>query len=161
MTLLDYVILGVLGCSVLLGAWRGLISEIIALVAWVAAFFIARLFGPALGAMLPLADEAVRMVAGFALVFILVLIAAGLLRLALRALLHAVGLALADRLLGAAFGILRGVALILVLALAAALTSAPRQAWWREAWLAPPLETALIALKPWLPKAVAAKMRFK
>lgn len=161
MTVLDYVVFGVLGCSVLLGAWRGLISEIIALVAWVLAFFAARSFGPDLGTVLPIADEALRLAAGYALVFVLVLIVCGLARLLLRKLLHAVGLALTDRMLGAVFGMLRGVALVLVLAIVGVLAGAPRQTWWRDAWVAPPLETGLIALKPWLPRAVAAKMRFK
>jgi membrane protein required for colicin V production len=37
----------------------------------------------------------------------------------------------------------------------------PQQAWWRQAWLAPPLETAVLASKPWLPAAVAKRIRYR
>jgi membrane protein required for colicin V production len=40
------------------------------------------------------------------------------------------------------------------------MTSAPRQPWWRQATLAVPLETAVLALKPWLPADVAKRIRF-
>ena len=46
MTGLDYVLLGLVGLSALLGFWRGLLSEIIALGAWVLAFMAARAFLP-------------------------------------------------------------------------------------------------------------------
>ena len=45
MTAFDYGVLGVMACSALLGLWRGIIGEIIALLAWVAAFFAARAWG--------------------------------------------------------------------------------------------------------------------
>ena len=43
----DYIILGVLALSVLVGLWRGLVSEVLALVIWIAAFWVAWSFGPA------------------------------------------------------------------------------------------------------------------
>jgi membrane protein required for colicin V production len=33
--------------------------------------------------------------------------------------------------------------------------------WWREAMLAHPLETAVIAAKPWLPAEVAKRIRYR
>ncbi|HEV7777785.1 MAG TPA: CvpA family protein, partial [Luteibacter sp.] len=46
MNWVDYTILAVLGISVLIGLFRGLISEVLSLLIWVAAFWIARTFGP-------------------------------------------------------------------------------------------------------------------
>ena len=40
------------------------------------------------------------------------------------------------------------------------MTSAPTQAWWRQATLAAPLETAVMATKPWLPDDLAKRIRF-
>jgi membrane protein required for colicin V production len=72
-----------------------------------------------------------------------------------------VGLSLADRTLGAVFGIARGALILVVLVLAAGLTALPRERFWREAKLAAPLETAAIAVKPYLPRAVADRVRYE
>ena len=45
MTWFDYVVIAIVVASVLLGAWRGVVGEIIALVAWVLAFFAAKFWG--------------------------------------------------------------------------------------------------------------------
>ena len=50
---------------------------------------------------------------------------------------------------------------LLVLVGLGGMTSAPTQAWWRQAMLAAPLETAVLATKPWLPDDVAKRTRFK
>ena len=42
MTAFDYAVLTVISASVLLGLWRGVVSEILALAAWVVAFLVAR-----------------------------------------------------------------------------------------------------------------------
>ncbi len=163
MTGFDYAVLAVLGLSVLLGLWRGVVGEVLGIAAWVAAFFAARWWGQAAGEMLPRlsAEPALRLVAGYVAVFVATLLAFGLARLLFSRLLRAVGLGLADRLLGAAFGVARGTLVVLALVLVGGLTSAPRQAWWREAWLAPPLQTAVLAAKPWLPQAVAQKVAYR
>jgi len=41
MTVFDYVFLGVLALSAVVGMWRGLVSEVIALLAWAVALFAA------------------------------------------------------------------------------------------------------------------------
>jgi membrane protein required for colicin V production len=51
--------------------------------------------------------------------------------------------------------------MLVVLALAAGLTAVPREPFWREAKLAPPLETAAIAVKPYLPAALADRVRYE
>ncbi len=45
MTAFDYVVIGIVVASLALGLWRGVIGEIIALVAWVLAFFAAKMVG--------------------------------------------------------------------------------------------------------------------
>jgi membrane protein required for colicin V production len=162
-TAFDFALLGILGASVLLGLWRGVVSEVLALAAWVAAFFVARQFGPEAGRLLAtwIADPALAAAAGFAAVVIAVLVLFGLGRLVVSLLLRAVGLGLVDRLLGGVFGVARGMLVALALVLIGGMTSLPRQAWWRDATFAPPLETAVIAAKPWLPVDVAKRIRFR
>ena len=45
MAALDWVLLVVFLGSILIGAWRGLVFEVLSLVSWVLAFFAARLWG--------------------------------------------------------------------------------------------------------------------
>jgi membrane protein required for colicin V production len=159
----DYAVLAVIALSLLIGGWRGVVSEILALAAWVAAFFASRAWGVEAGGIVAtgLADPLWRLVAGFATVFIAVLILFALGRWLASLLLKAVGLRPLDRMLGAAFGIVRGVLVVWVLVLLAGLTALPQQAWWRQAMLAPPLETSVVAAKPWLPPDLAKRIRYR
>ena len=163
MTVFDYFLLGVLALSAAVGMWRGLVSEIIALLAWVAAVFAAWRYSGSVAGLLSgvIVEPAWRQVAGFALIFVAVLMLAALLRFLLRELLKAVGLGAADRLFGALFGLARGVAIAFAVVLLGGLIGVAREPWWAHAMFAPPLETAVIAAKPWLPDAVAARIRFR
>jgi membrane protein required for colicin V production len=158
----DYVILLIVTASLAIGAWRGLVGEILSLLAWVLAVLAAWWFGAELGQALyqGIEDGVLRLVAGYATVVVLVFVAMALVRLALRGLLKALGLSVTDRLLGVVFGIVRGLAVVLVLVAAGGMTSAPQQSWWRDATLAAPLETAVLAMKPWLPPELAKRIRF-
>lgn len=163
MTAFDYVVLAVIAASLLLGLWRGVVSEILALLAWVVAFIVAREFAGSIsgffGSMLK--DRNMQYLAGFAALFVGILVVFGIGRLVVSFMLRAVGLGLIDRLLGAIFGVVRGVLIVLVGVLAAGFTSLPKASWWQGAVLAPPLETAVIAAKPWLPAGMAQKIRYR
>ncbi|MBP5998173.1 MAG: CvpA family protein [Azonexus sp.] len=162
MATFDYVVLGIVAVSLMLGLWRGVVSELIALAAWVMAFMAALEFGADAGKAVftGLADPAIRVLAGCVLVFVGVLVFMSLIRLAVRSMVKALGLSLSDRLLGMFFGLARGVLLVMLLVAAGGMTSAPQQPWWKEATLAPPLETAVLVAKPWLPDDLAKKIRF-
>jgi len=163
MTIFDYVVIGIVVASLLLGLWRGVVGELIALAAWVLAFFAAMEFGPQIAASLygGVSDPAMRALAGYATVFVGVLVVMALVRLAIRGLIKALGLSLSDRILGVAFGVLRGVLICLVMVALGGLTVAPSKPWWQNASLAAPLETGVLAMKPWLPQDLAKRIRFR
>lgn len=162
MTAFDYVALTVLVLSLGFGLWRGMVSELIALAAWGLGIFAAFLFGIELGDRLlsGVADPAIRALLGCLLVFIGVLILMAIVRILIQKAVKALGLTVSDRLLGMFFGLARGLLIILILVGLGGLTAAPTQPWWREATLAPPLETAVLAIKPWLPDDLAKRIRF-
>lgn len=162
MAVFDYAVIGIVALSLALGLWRGVVSELIALAAWVLAVMAALEFGGEAGNFLffKIADPAIRALAGCALVFVVVLVAMSLVRLAVHSMVKALGLSLSDRLLGMFFGVVRGVLVVMALVAAGGLTSAPQQPWWKQAALAPPLETAVLAAKPWLPDDLAKRIRF-
>lgn len=163
MTIFDYAVFGILGASCLLGLWRGLISEVLALAAWIVAFIAARTWGAEAATYFEgvVVEPALRYAAGFVAVMLFVLVTFAVARLVLSLVLKAAGLAMVDRLLGAGFGVLRGLLIVLVGVLLAGMTALPKSQWWRNAWLAPPFETAVIALKPWLPVEVAKRIHYR
>lgn len=163
MTVFDYVFLAVLGLSAAVGLWRGLVSEIMALVAWLAALFAAWRYADEAADLLGsvIAEPAWRQIAGFALIFVVVLLLAAFLRFLLRELLRAAGLGATDRFFGALFGLARGLVISLAVVLIGGLVGISREPWWASAIFSPPLETAVIAAKPWLPEAVADRVRFR
>ena len=159
----DWIVLAVIGLSSMLGMWRGLVSELLALLAWIAAFFAARTWGGVLADFLSgwLKDPSSRQIAGLVSVFVATLLLFAVARFVVSRLLRAVGLGLVDRFLGTLFGILRGLLVVLAIVLICGMTELPRQEWWREAFLAPPLETAVVATKPWLPLQVAQRLHYR
>lgn len=163
MTIFDYVVLGAITLSILIGAWRGVVSEILALAAWVVAFLVARDQAAHVATWLAgqIVDPGIRLAAAFVIVFVGVLILFAVARLLVSRLLGAVGLGSLDRLLGAVFGVLRGLVVVLIGVMLAGMTTLPSAVWWRAAMFAPPLETAVIAAKPWLPAEAAKRIRFE
>ena len=163
MTVFDYAVLAVILLSVGLGVWRGVVSEILALVAWVAAFFAARAEAATVAPWLAqqIAEPGLRMAAAYALVCLGVLLLFWIGRMLLSLMLKAVGLGLLDRLLGACFGVLRGLVVVVAAVMVGGMTPLPATVWWRDAMFSPPLETAVIAIKPRLPADVAKRIRFR
>ena len=83
-----------------------------------------------------------------------------LVRLMVNQMIKALGLSVSDRILGMIFGLARGLLVCMVLVALGGMTSAPQQAWWQQATLAKPLETAVLVAKQWLPDDLAKRIRF-
>jgi membrane protein required for colicin V production len=162
MTWLDYALLGVFAVSVVVGAWRGLVREVVSILGWVIAFLAANLLAGPLGPHLPQAipGAELRVAAAYVAVFVAALILTALAGLLLSTVVRAVGLAGIDRLLGAAFGAARGLLILLAAAVLAGLTSVPKQAVWRDSVGGPLLAQAAGALKPLLPQTLAERLRY-
>lgn len=162
MTLFDYLVLFVLGCSVVISTMRGLVKEILSLVGWIAAFMLANAYGETLAGMLPEAipGPLARLIVAFLALFIGVRLLMMLLAMAVEAIIKAAGLTLADRGLGGLFGLARGLVIVMAAVLLAGMTSIPQQAFWKEALFSPLAETAARTLKPWLPGEFASHVQF-
>lgn len=154
MVALDWIFAAVLLASMLIGAWRGLVFEVLSLMGWVASFFVAQWFAEDMAALLPMGQsaEALRYAAGFVVVFVGAVFACGLLTWLAKKFVDAIGLRPADRALGALFGVLRGMVLLLAAAVVAGLTPMGDAGWWQESQGAPILAEVLRGLKPALPE---------
>ena len=155
MAALDWMVLAVLCASLLLGAVRGLVFEVLSVLGWIAAFVAAQWFAADVAGRLPMgqASASIRFAAGFVLVFIAAAFAAGLLAKLVKTLVQAVGLRPVDRVLGAVFGLLRGVILVLIGAAVVHMTGLHQGAWWQESRSAGVLTDALHTARPLLPDA--------
>lgn len=154
MTAVDWILLAVLVFSMVLGAWRGLVYEVLSVLGWAASFYLAQWLAPDVAARLPLqsASDPVRYAAAFVLVFVAAVFVAGLLAFLLKKLVEAVGLRPVDRTLGAAFGLVRGVILLLAAAVVINMTALKTSDWWVQSQGASVLTAALKGLKPVLPE---------
>ena len=157
MATVDWILLAVLVFSMLLGAWRGLVYEVLSVLGWAASFYAAQYFAPMVAAWLPLqsSSQTIRYAAAFVLVFVAAVFAAGMLAFLLKKLIQAIGLRPIDRSMGAAFGLVRGLILLLAAAVVMDMTSLKNSVWWQESKGAPILSAALKGLKPVLPDKFA------
>jgi membrane protein required for colicin V production len=162
MNAFDWTIVAVVGMSMLFAFFRGVTRELIALVAWVLGFITAVALTPLLGGMLPeIGNNPVfRYLLAFVAVFIGCLVLGALIAWPLTSVIHKAGLGFVDRFLGAVFGVVRGLVLVMAFVLVAGLTTLPRLNWWQNAALAPPLAVAALSLKPWLPPEWAGRLDF-
>ncbi|KAF1024007.1 MAG: Colicin V production protein [Paracidovorax wautersii] len=157
MAALDWIALAVVAVSLLVGAWRGLVFEVLSLAGWLLAFWSAYAWSTELAAHLPMGEsrEAWRLAAAFVIIFLGVVFAVGLVASLLRKLLAFIGLGPIDRALGALFGVARGLLLLLVLAVVLRLVGFDQAPWRRESHSSVWLAQGLATIEPWLPEAFA------
>lgn len=154
MTGFDFALFGILGASTLLGLWRGFIKEILSLVAFGLAFLAAIWWGPSLDEvsyMLWISHEYLRLGIAYAAIFVVTLLAVGMLNMALAAMIKSTGLTPADRGLGGLFGLVRGALLTLVLVVIAGYTVLPEQPWWKQAMFSKQVVGVVQQIKSRLP----------
>src|SRR6478735_4674286 len=98
MTTFDWIVLTVIGLSTLLAFFRGVVRELIALVAWVLGVIAAIALAPALGDLLPEipGHPSVRYIIAFALIIIGALVAGALIAWPLTHVVRAAGLGFVD-----------------------------------------------------------------
>lgn len=162
MTWFDYSVLGILLLSVLLGWWRGMVYEVLSLAGWIAAYFVARTFAAEASRLVPSAvtSEVARSALAYAGLFIGVLFIGAVVAWLLSKLIKLAGLGMVDGMLGALFGLLRGLFIVLVLVWLGGLTELPRQPFWRDAMFSPSLQTLALFSKEVLPSGVAQKITY-
>jgi membrane protein required for colicin V production len=106
------------------------------------------------------ANPDLRAIVAFVAIFVVVLTLVTLAAIALSKALKSTGLRGLDRTLGGLFGLARGVLIAVLFALVAGLTSFPQHPMWRTSWSGPMLGRTVEELKPWLPPALAARLRY-
>ena len=158
----DFALIAIVALSALFAFARGIVRELIALATWVAALAAAFVYSGPLSALFSRLDMSVaaKHVVAFALILIAILVAGGLVARMLSGTVKAIGLGFVDRLLGAAFGVARGLAVVVLFALVAGLTTLPKEDWWQNSMFGRSLAEAALGLKPYLPREWAEHLDF-
>jgi membrane protein required for colicin V production len=161
-TLFDYLTIFVLVASVIISTTRGVVREVLSLASWVAAFFVANLYGETLAQWLPdiVPGALTRLIIAFVVLFIGTRLLMGLLILMCESLIKVSGLSFVDRSLGSLFGFARGMLIVLITVILCGMTAIPQQPFWKDAMLSPFAESAARSVKPFLPDEFARHVQF-
>jgi len=157
LSIVDYVIIGIILVSTLISLVRGFVKEVISLLTWVAAFVVAMGLSSPASALVPQAVDipSARVAIAFMILFVLVLIIGGIINWAISTLVNKTGLSGTDRSVGMVFGLARGVFIIAILILLAGLTAAPQAPWWQDSTLLPHFSVVAEWIKALLPVDMA------
>lgn len=136
--------------SVLIGLARGFVFELLSLAGWFAAWFAAWWLSPMVAGHLHVGAPGSTLNHGvtFACVFLVALVVWGLGARLVRALIRATPLSVVDRLLGAGFGFVRGLVVLLVVATVIGISPWGQSIAWRRSQGAVWLNTVLHELRP-------------
>lgn len=143
--MIDFIIIGIIVFSLLVSLWRGFVREVLSLAGWVIAFFVASKFYQPMAQLLLQFDsvylnnsEYLRNGIAAGILFIAVLIISGIINALLAKLVDKTGLSGTDRVLGAGFGILRGVFIVAaILFFIDTFTAFSQSELWKESKLIP------------------------
>ena len=149
----DALLAAMLLLSALVGWLRGFAFEVLSLLGWLAAWFVAVFYSPQWAVHLPIGSPGSRLNLSAALIvsFIGTLILWGLGARLIRLVIHATPLNIVDRLLGSVFGLLRGLVIGLIVAALLPLTPWGQGRIWRDSAIAGLLDEALAELRPLWP----------
>ena len=135
----DYLVIAGIVISAVVGVLRGFLREVVALVTWLVALFLAwhfsDLIAPHLGGLL--AGSNVRIWAARAILVILVLLIGAGIGAALSRFVRLSIFSGMDRFLGLVFGALRGLVLLGVLVILGQLLRLEDERWWRQSLVIP------------------------
>lgn len=142
----DWTIIAIIGVSCVLSLLRGFIKEILSLLSWAAATFVAIAFHERLALVFSqwIDTPSIRTVLAFIALFVLTLLVGALISWLLHQFVNGAGLGAVDRVLGMAFGAARGllIALALLMLLPMALPEMKDDQWWHRSRLIPYFQTS-------------------
>lgn len=158
----DYVIIGIIILSALIGLLRGFVREVLTLIAWIAAIWVAISFAQPLAGLLiqQISAPSLRLIAAFSALFLGTLLVAAVINHLIVRIVDKAALGGADNILGVLFGIARGVALVVLLVLLAGATPLPKDPWWKQSVLIDRFEEMALRLRAYLPPDLAQHFAF-
>ena len=154
---LDYIFIAVLLLSIFLGTIRGFVQVAMSLAGWfvglAAAHFLASFLVPYLGSTG--LGETPRYALAFVVVFVIAIVAWGIITMMIKQAVSSVGLGWLDRLLGGVAGLARGLVIVISLTLLISLSPANQSVTWQNSPAVKMAKAGASSLKPILPSRIA------
>ena len=163
MNFFDLVLAVMLVIFTLIGAWQGMVREVISALTWVIAGVLARLFAGQLSSLFTglLDDSTLRHLLAFVLIFVVVFILCMVASWLVHKYLPPKRIwRIANISLGGVIGAARGAAIVIAVFLIAGLTSFPQRPWWRAATFSPFFERSAVYVASYLPRDIARHIRY-
>jgi membrane protein required for colicin V production len=162
MTIFDYFVLFIIVCSVIVGALRGLIKEILLLMSWIIAIVVANKYSEDIIQFLPdiFPGNVARLIVSFLVLFFSIRLLIACLGIALDMLIKASNLRVLDHSLGVFLGLARGVLLVVIIVIVCETTTIPKQSFWHHALFSRLVETTAHKITPYLPGFLLRYLRF-
>ncbi|WP_223787904.1 CvpA family protein [Marinicella meishanensis] len=158
----DLTIIGILTLSVIVSLFRGLIREVLSLVIWIGAFWLAWTFVDQGAAWLqPFIDlPSARHLLSFIALFLAALIVGGLINYLVGKVITKTGLGPTDRFFGMFFGLARGVLAVTLLVLFLQATPLSQDPWWKDSKMTPHFAKLADWVKAQMPEDLAEYFSF-
>ncbi|MBS0289397.1 MAG: CvpA family protein [Proteobacteria bacterium] len=157
----DLIISGIMLLSILIGVIRGFVKESISLVSWVIAIGLAIVYVNPLSAHMTFTKIGfVRNLSAFLIIFVGTVFVGALINYFVGGFIRKTPFSMPDRVLGSAFGALRGVFVATMLILLGGLTSLPEELWWQESYAIEHFQEIAIWVKDRFPDEIAKVFRF-
>ena len=156
MPIIDILIAAAVLVSVVVGIFRGFVKEAISIAALLVAIWAALYFGPEAGNISEnwFKSEELQMWFGRVLVFLVILSLGGLLGWGISKLVRLSVLSGMDRLLGAVFGVARGILLVAVAIIGGQFAGFDNDNWWLQSKLIPHFEVVADWIKIMAPEGL-------
>ncbi len=157
MSWIDISIFVIISLSVLVGVVRGFIREVLSLLVWVLAFWVALEYTPKLADLFAgvITASSPRLVMSFVILFVVTLILGGVIGYLINKFVRKTSLSSLDRSIGMFFGLARGVVIIVVLVMIMNVTPLVRAPWWEASIFVEYFQTLLVWVGDVLPRGVA------
>lgn len=159
---IDIAILVLIFLSALVGFIRGFVKEALSLTTWVVAIVLAFVFSEELATHLPfVSHELARKALSFILIFVAVIMVGSLISYMINKGIHAIGMGGLDRILGGAFGVIRGalVVTLLVLLLGLGFLGVADYAPWQKSALVPHFKEGAEWIKSVIPPDIEQQLK--
>ena len=164
---LNYIDIGIIVLiflSALVGFVRGFVREALSLTVWVAAIVLTIAFAEDLSTKLPftISYALAPLIIAAVLIFVGVLIAGSLLNYIVNKGLYAIGMGGLDRILGGAFGVIRGALVVTLLVLLLSLGLTPfvtDSVFWKESAFVPRFKEGAEWVKNMIPADIEQKIK--
>lgn len=157
----DFIVIGFVIFSILIGIIRGFIKESISLVTWIVAIFLAVRYTSSLSAYVTVSKhEDVHTLLAFLIIFIGTVFVGALINFVIGGFIRKTPFSVPDRVLGSLFGLLRGMVFVTILVLLAGLTPLPEEEWWQQSYSLHRFQNLAIWIKERLPEEHEKAFRF-